>query len=276
MKGGYYAFLCVRDSEESIGRVMSSLVGQSRPPEKILVVNDGSTDRTGGILQEFKGRYGDKIEVLQTKSTTKDYARIPSLWNMCLQRQFDYHMIAAGDTIFEEGYAEKILGELEKSPEIAVASGYHGKERISFPHGGGRFVRQDYFFRFYDRYPEIVGYETETVYRALVNGYKTLVLKSARFEHTDQLGHKHNFVEFGQSMRAIGFHPLYVLARTLQELVRNDNIGRRGACNMLWKYVTFRPDDTGYYRLFPKEDRQKVRDLQKREIRKRLGGLFGR
>jgi len=276
MKSRYYVFLPVRNSEKSIEKVMDSLVGQSCPPEKILAVNDGSTDGTNGVLQEFKRRHGDKIGVFQTKSTTRDYKRIPSLWNMCLQRRFDYHMIAAGDTIFEEKYAEKILKELEADPEIVVASGHYGKERVVFPHGAGRFVKQDYFFRFYDRYPEIVGYETETVYKAMVNGYKAQVLKNARFEHTDQLGHKHDFAEFGQSMRAMGFHPLYALGRTVLEVVKNDNIGRRGACNMFWKYITFRPESAGYYSFFPKEDREKIRNLQKKRMKEKLGRPFRR
>ncbi len=274
MKETYYTLMCVRDSEKSIYEVMTSLVSQTYQPGKVIVVNDGSTDKTSDILTNFKNNYPDLIEVLGTDSKTRDYARIPRLWNMCLQKDYDYHLIAAGDSIFSQDYAEKIITKMSSNPRIAIASGIYGKQRIDFPHGAGRFVKQSFFFKFYDKYPEKIGYETETVYRALINNYEIAVFKDAKFEHAEKLGHKHNFIEWGQSMKAMGYHPLYVLGRCFLELAKNDNIGRKGSLNMLWNYLTFKPQKSGYFTLFSQDVRHQIREIQSREIKHLLKEAF--
>ena len=276
MKSSYYVFFPVRNCEESIEKVMDSLINQSYPPEKICVVDDGSTDKTGDILLKFQKAYADKIKVFQTKSITRDYKRIPSLLNMCLDKKYDYHMTAAGDSIFEVDYAKKILLELENDPQIVVASGYYTEVKQRVPEGSGRFVKQDYFFKFYDEYPEIVGYESEIFIKAQINGYKIYVSKDAKFNHVDRIGHKHNFIEFGMGMRALGYHPFAVLVRVLREFLKNDVIGRRGTCNMFWSYLAFKPDKTGYYSLFPKEDRKQIREFQKQRIKAKFLKFFGK
>ena len=40
-----------------------------------------------------------------------------------------------------------------------------------------------------------------------------IVYAGARYEHLERLGRGHSFTEFGRSMRALGYHPLYALGR---------------------------------------------------------------
>lgn len=276
MTGTYYVFLPVRDSVDTIGNVLNSLLGQTHPPLVITVVDDGSTDGTEKVLAAFHREHPEKIRIITTRSATRDYKRLAGLWNRCLQKGPDYHMIAAGDTIFRADYAEIIIRGMDADQDIAVASGDTTVTKVKEPHGGGRFVRQRFFYRHYDRYPEIVGYESEILYTAVINKHSTKVFPNAILEHTDTLGHGHNFSEFGQGMRALGYHPLFVLFRALNAFVgRSGEMGRRGAVNMLWFYLTYKPNKSGYFSLFPEESRKKIREIQKkrmiREIRQRIG-----
>lgn len=248
---------------------MDSLLGQTHRPAKITAVEDGSSDGTGEILDEFEKRYPDMVRVIHTGSSTRDYARLPKLWNMGLEKGFDYHMIASGDAVFEADFAEKIIKRMEADPNLAVTGGdYTGN--AGAPHGTGRFVRQSWFFSNYNEYPQIIGYESEILFRAMLNGYGVKVFHDARFEHTEKLGQYHNFVEFGWAMRSLGYHPLYALARCMLSWFGSD-MGKRSTLNMLRAYLTFRPDASGYYSRFPEKTRKMIRDHQRDTILRWMG-----
>ncbi|MEO9295515.1 MAG: glycosyltransferase family A protein [Nitrososphaera sp.] len=265
--GTYYCFFPVRDGERTVAQVMESLLAQTHRPSKIIAVNDGSADRTGEILDQYQKKHPGLVEVINTGSTTRDYKRIPLLWNMSLRKGYDYHMIAAGDVSFAPDYAEKILLAM-KDREMVICSGDYGGARSVAPHGAGRFVRQSFFFDNYDQYPHVVGYESEILERALLQGKKISVVHDATFDHLDRLGHSHNFVEFGYAMKALGYYAPYVLGRCVKEFVRNGQVGRRGAWNMFYYYMTFKPKPEGYFSLFPEDLRRGIRERQKKMVRR--------
>lgn len=249
----------VRDCVDSIGDVLRSLLAQTMPPEYIIIVDDGSTDGTQHILSEFE-KTEKTVRVIRTGNTTRDYSRLVSLWNRCIRPGCDYHAVCAGDTVLDTNYAELIVAEMDADETIAVASGNCNPEPATEPHGGGRFVRQSFFYKFYERYPEIIGYESEILFRAKIEGYATKVFNNVRFTHTVPLGSSHGFSEFGPSMRALGYHPLYVLGRSLY--AKNLHI--------LWSYIKYKPEKSGYYSMFPKEFRKDVHRIQSHMMKKKI------
>jgi len=266
----YYVFFPVRDGENTIEKVMNSLINQTVKPLKIIVVDDGSTDKTSDILSVFEKNYSEIVSVIHTGSKTRDFKRIPKLWNMCLQKEFDFHMIGAGDCIFDLTYAERLLEEMKNNPKLVICSGDFGEGKSKAPHGAGRFVRQSFFYVNYSEYPNIIGYESEILHKALIQNYDIEIFNSIQFEHVDKLGHSHNFSEFGQGMKALGYHPLYVFGRCFLEFIKNGDIGKRGALNMFWEYVKFRPEKSGYYSQFPDDIRNNIRNYQWMKIKKKL------
>ncbi len=272
----YYVIFCVRDGKDTIAQVMDSLLGQTILPSKIIAVDDGSTDGTYEILQSYQKRYPDLIELLETSSTTRDYSRIPKLWNMGLRRDYDYHMIGAGDAAFSPQYAERILKEMRDNPKLVICSGDYGTMKSVAPHGGGRFVRQSFFFKYYAEYPWILGYESEILERAILEGYEIKVLNDLELYHLDKLGHSHNFREFGYGMRTLGYYPPYVFGRFVLDFFCNKTMGKRGALNMLRYYLFFKPEKTGYYSMFPEDIRRAIRARQKAYIKTWPRSIVGR
>ena len=272
----YSVLIPVRNGEATIVDTMDSILGQSLPPAAVAVVDDGSTDGTAGILARYGEEHPGLVRVMRTGSTATDFTRIPRLLNMCLERGHEYHMMGAGDCRLAPDYAEIVLGRMEGDARVAVASGHYGDGAPPHdPHGAGRLVRQAWFFSEYDRYPERVGFEPEVVFRARLSGMRADVYPEARYDHLDSLGHGHNFSEFGHSMRALGYHPLYALGRCAKSLLFGD-IPRRGALNMLWQYASYRPAAAGYYEARPAELRRRVRRLQADAMAGRLGLRRGR
>jgi glycosyltransferase involved in cell wall biosynthesis len=249
---------------------MNSIINQSYKPKKIIVVNDGSSDKTGEILDSYKEKFPELVSIIHTDSKTRDYARIPTLWNMCLRKEYDFHMIGAGDIIYEKDYALKLLKKLNENSNLMVCSGDYFPFKAKVPHGAGRFVRQSFFFENYNKYFEIMGYESEILFRAYCNGNEAKIFNDIIFEHKEELGHGHNFEEFGRGMKSLGYHPLYVLGRFFIELFNNDGIKTRGVFNMIWKYFSYRPKKTGYFSLFPEKIRKDIREYQKKQIIKKF------
>jgi glycosyltransferase involved in cell wall biosynthesis len=59
------------NSEQTIGRAIDSVLGQTRPAEEIIVVDDGSTDRTAERVRA----YGDKVRLIQQPNAGVSVAR---------------------------------------------------------------------------------------------------------------------------------------------------------------------------------------------------------
>ena len=126
---------------------------------------------------------------------------------MCLKKKYDYHMIGAGDCIFESTYAEKIIKKMEENPKLVICSGDFGKQKSKTPHGAGRFVKQSYFFSNYNEYPEIIGYESEIILKTIIQNFKVEIFHDIRFDHVDQLGHSHNFFRVWARNESIRISP---------------------------------------------------------------------
>ena len=143
-------------------------------------------------------------------------------------------MIASDDAIYESDYADKIIKFMDKNRNHVFVSGNYDDNRYSAPRGSGRFVRTSYFDKFYECYPEKMGYETAIIHTAEMLGYNYAVLNDVRFEHTRGLGTQHHFYDWGASMKALGYHPLFVLNRFLISFISGKPMGRLGAISMLY------------------------------------------
>jgi cellulose synthase/poly-beta-1,6-N-acetylglucosamine synthase-like glycosyltransferase len=106
------------NEEKSIRQCVESCLSQTRPPDQILVVNDGSTDRSGEILAEF----GDRIEVISIEKATgnKSYAQERGLSHIT----GDIFIATDGDTILHPRAVETFVRAYEEQPEAAAVCGY--------------------------------------------------------------------------------------------------------------------------------------------------------
>jgi glycosyltransferase involved in cell wall biosynthesis len=275
--GSYFVIVTCRNSENNIEEALHSLKAQTIPPSYVIVIDDGSKDRTADILRQLQSGW-PSLHVITNPDLGYNIARVVSNWNKAIQYArdhnlptVDYHMIGTDDTVYERDYAEKMLRHLDADKKMAIASGnYEDKDAIA-PHGGGRFVRMEFFDRHHGLYPEKMGYESLVLYSAVRHGYAFKVFNDARFEHTRPLGKNHHFYEFGASMRTLGYHPLFALGRFFLYFASGKPTGRLGAVYMLYYYLSYKPKDAGYDSMHDGEMRQYIRDYQFARIKKKLG-----
>ena len=110
--GTYFSIVTCRNSQENIESSLLSIKGQTLGPEYVIVVDDGSTDGTAGILQRMQKEWGI-LRVITNPDLGYDIGRVVSNWNKAIRfasesnlPKTDYHIICTYDTEYERDYAE--------------------------------------------------------------------------------------------------------------------------------------------------------------------------
>lgn len=103
------------NEERSIRATVDSCLNQTRTPDQILVVNDGSTDSTAEILASF----GDKIKVvtIPIASGNKSYAQEFGLKHVT----GDIFIATDGDTVLGRNFVQYIEEDFKDKSVTAVA-----------------------------------------------------------------------------------------------------------------------------------------------------------
>jgi cellulose synthase/poly-beta-1,6-N-acetylglucosamine synthase-like glycosyltransferase len=92
-------------------------LNQSRPADEIIVVNDGSTDRTAEILAGFRDRVG--IVNIPVATGNKSHAQEIGLYFIT----GDVFIATDGDTILHKDFVKCVEQDFEH-PEVAAVGGY--------------------------------------------------------------------------------------------------------------------------------------------------------
>lgn len=279
--GSYFAIVTCRNSEHNIINALYSLKDQTLKANYVIVINDGSTDKTAEILNDMEKDW-ENLYVITHPDWGYNVKRIVTNWNEAIKytknkhlQKTDYHLIATDDTVYPKDYAEKIVTYMDSHPQVAITSGNYTKHTPVMPHGAGRFVRSSFFENscWHGYYPERMGYESAVLYEANRCGSTCAVLKDVRFEHTRPLGKDHSFYEFGASMQTLGYHPMFAFARFLKYFITGKVTGRIGALYMLYYYLTYKTKSEGYDSVYNEKIRQYIRKTQVDKLKKMM--LFG-
>ena len=115
------------NEEKNILFCLESLKNQTFRDYKIVVVNDGSTDQTQAIVNEFAAAHPDfEIKNLE-KSEHQPGAKVVRTFNKGLEmvdlKDFDIICKFDADIIFPENYLKKIHDVYEKNPKAGMVSG---------------------------------------------------------------------------------------------------------------------------------------------------------
>jgi glycosyltransferase involved in cell wall biosynthesis len=110
------AVVAAYNSERWIGQTVESILVQTRPPDEIVVVDDGSTDGTARELD----RFGETIRVL-----TRENGGCPAAFNTAFAAATgDYVAMCGADDLWEPRKLEWQAEALARHPEIDVACGH--------------------------------------------------------------------------------------------------------------------------------------------------------
>lgn len=191
----------VRDEEHYIAETIQSVLRQSQKPERWIIVDDGSIDKTPEIIDRHTQKI-NWITVLKTKSLQRNLGSAEIIaFNKGLavikDISFDFLVKLDGDVRLEPDYFQQILTRMLLDPQWGIASGVYCENDgeywvpVKMPSyhaaGASKVVRK----KCYEQIGGFVakkGWDTLDEIRAGLNGWKTGHFEDVQFYHLKREG----------------------------------------------------------------------------------------
>jgi glycosyltransferase involved in cell wall biosynthesis len=239
----YWVAVVARNAAYNISSTLNSLLNQTQLPSRIVVVNDGSSDKTSEILTR-QSREHPTIQVLDRPDRGYDIRRVPSNINLAIAStsdlQTEYLMISGDDCTYPTDYVASLTNRMRKDTRIAVASGRPNQVGLMSqehsPSGSGRVVRTSFLRDVGSRFPIRAGWEAWLLFKAAQKGLKTNLFSDLVYAHVRPRGIGHQFTYWGAAMYTLGYHPLYASGRIARNLIKLTSL--KSSTALLRGYMT--------------------------------------
>jgi poly-beta-1,6-N-acetyl-D-glucosamine synthase len=220
---------------------LASLEAQTRRPDRVLLVDDGSTDSSGELAREFALRHGWATALARPVREAKGdrLARAAELvafqWALNhVEEPWDVVAKVDPDLRLTPRTIETIAAELERRPRLGLAGSYLSEEgrdgalgrlriRPEHVHGATKFYRRQCYEAIAPM-PAILGWDMIDEVKAKMAGWET---RSFEMPDGDPLhmrlrgGHDgllRGYRRWGEGAWAMGEHPLHVLLHGVQRM----------------------------------------------------------
>jgi poly-beta-1,6-N-acetyl-D-glucosamine synthase len=200
----YVLITSARNEETFIGRTLDSVITQTVLPERWIIVDDGSTDRTAEIVESYAKRHPWIQLLRRARRVDRNFAGKVQAVNAGLEqvRSLEFEIIGNldADISFESDYMEFLLQKLSEDGELGVAGtpftqdGGYDSARDSFE--GDNYVAGPCQLFRYRCFHEIGGYVPNpaggvdwiAVMTARMKGWKVRAFPEKRFHHYRTMG----------------------------------------------------------------------------------------
>jgi glycosyltransferase involved in cell wall biosynthesis len=222
-----------RNEQAFLEMTIASVCAQTVLPVRWVIVDDGSTDRTGEIADSYAARHPWIEVVHRPRHLDRSFAGKVQAFNAGFERVKDLGFEVIGnldaDLTFEPDYLEFLMGKFAADPELGVAgtpfleAGYDSA-RDSFE-GENHVAGGCQLFR-YRCYQDIGGYvpnraggiDWVAVTTARMKGWRTRSFQEKRFNHHRTLGTAERNVyaslfSYGEKDYYLGGSPIWQLFR---------------------------------------------------------------
>jgi poly-beta-1,6-N-acetyl-D-glucosamine synthase len=277
----YIIITPARDEEEYIEKTILSVAGQSILPLQWIIVNDGSRDNTGAIIDRYAQIYpwitarhrpnrGYREAGGGVINTFYDgYAQIAS-------PEWDFLVKLDADLSFSSDYFERCFDEFEKDPKLGIGGGgiYHeeaGELKLEKnPKFHVRGATKIYRRGCWDGLGGLLrapGWDTIDEVKANMLGWSTrsfLDLHVSHYRFTGAAdGAWKDSIKNGRANYVAGYHPLFMLFKCVKRLPQKPYL--TGSIALLWGFTS------GYWKQTPQvEDPKLIKYTRTQQMRRLL------
>ena len=202
----FYIIIPAHNEDDFIGKTLQSLVSQTLLPEKVVVVNDNSTDKTQSIVEDYVSKFS-WISLVNSTSMNKHLpgSKIINAFNKGLDTlDDDYDIICKfdADLIFPDNYLKQIANHFKNNNKLGMASGFCYIEKdnqwvlenlTSKDHirGALKTYRQECFLQI-GKLKASMGWDTVDELLAKYHGWEILTDESLHVKHLKPTGESYN------------------------------------------------------------------------------------
>jgi glycosyltransferase involved in cell wall biosynthesis len=273
-----------RNEEGFIGKTLDSMVAQTLLPERWVIVDDGSTDRTPEIIKGYLTQHPWIELVRRPQHLDRSFAGKVQAFNSGLERaqslQFDIIGNLDGDLSFGPDYLEFLMQRFSEDPKLGVAGtpftedGGYDTARDSFEGenyvaGGCQLFRRSCFEEIGGYVPNRAGgVDWIAVMSARMKGWKVRSFPDKRFHHHRTLGTAEKSIwragfEYGERAYYLGSSPVWHLFRVTYRALRRPITSMAllfGYCSAALKR-TERPVSQEMMRFYRREQMERLKTI---------------
>lgn len=242
MKKNYILITPANNEEKFIEETIKSVIKQTILPQKWLIIDDGSTDRTGEIIEKYEAQHNFITSLKIKRDDTGTYYGhrthvVLAGYKKAEKLKYDFLGILDADIGLESTYYENILREFDRNPKLGIASGVYidlvkgrlqapirDPDGISTPGAIQVFRRQCYEAIGGFQALEYGGDDTLADIMARMNGWQTRHFPQFQVIHHRPVGRSkgtHILIakyRMGLAEYVLGTHPLFLLAKSLRRI----------------------------------------------------------
>ena len=268
-----------RDEEAFIEKTMASVVSQTIRPVCWIIVNDGSRDRTGEIIDKFAAQYPWIIATHRSNRGFREagggviatfydgYAQLPS-------HDWDFLVKLDADLSFSTDYFERCLEEFAKDPKLGIGGGdiYHEEKagltlerNPSFHVRGATKIYRKECWEALGGLIQAPGWDTIDELKANMLGWSTRTFPHLRLSHFRYTGSADgawkDCIKNGRANYITGYHPIFMLLKCAARIAKKPYV--KGSIGLWWGFVS------GYLRRIPRvQDQRLIRYTRVQQMRR--------
>ena len=235
----YVLITPARNEGEYIELTVKSMVSQSVPPAKWIIVSDGSTDNTDEIVQRYATEYPWIELVRMPERKERHFAGKVHAFNAGFERLsgINYDVVGNldGDVSFDKDYFEFLLKKFAENPRLGVAGTPFREGTYQYDYrfttvehvsGQCQLFRRECFEEIGRYIPrKIGGIDLVAVITARMKGWQTRSFLEKTYIHHRVMGtasHHKIIVDFngGRGDYLLGSHPLWEFVRCIYQMGR--------------------------------------------------------
>ena len=200
--------LNARNEDKHIEKTLIHLQNQDLKPYRIIVVNDGSTDKTEEVVSKFK-----EIEIVNRPKREENFvakkelaytvnAGLAKLQN---DKNCEYVLLMSAEILLPKDYLSKIISRMEEDSKLVITAGVVKDEFASVPRGPGRVIKYDFWKKLGLEFPVNYGYEAYQLWKAQSMGYKIASYSDIISETPRKTGSEYNpklYYYYGLGLKA--------------------------------------------------------------------------